>query len=311
MSKIPFAKHATTYTQQITQLTTRGMVIADRGLAERWLKTVGYYRLGAYWLTFENPPTNCKTRSKVFETGTKFEDIIDLYTFDRELRLLVTEAIERTEIALRASWTYHMVNKYGAHAYLQPTEFTFDLDYHQQVGRSAQQFRRSSETFVTHYRDTYYPPALPPMWIATELMTFGELSIWVAKTRNNAIKTDVARDMGLGNIEILTGTVQSLSYVRNICAHHARLWNRRLVKRPPHIGTLAPSLLFAPKGQNVVDNSIYNILTFLVHLLRKQSPDTSFAERITDLIDSQPAFVARGMGVPADFKTRPIWTPKP
>lgn len=311
MTKIPFTKQATTYDQQIDQLTTRGMVIADRGLAERWLKTVGYYRLGAYWLTFEKPATNGQTRSKLFVNGTKFEDIVNLYTFDRELRLLVTEAIERTEIALRASWTYHMVNKYGAHAYLEPTEFIFDRDYHQQVNRLAQQFKRSRETFVKHYRKTYYPPTLPPMWISTELMTFGELSMWVEKTRDNSVKTNVSRDMGLGNIEILTGTVGSLSYVRNICAHHARLWNRRLVKRPPHIGTLAPSLLFAPMDSNVVDNSMYNVLTFLVHLLRKQSPDTSFAERVTVLIDSQPAFVAKGIGVPADFKKRPIWAPKP
>ena len=309
MSKTPFTKPATTYAQQISQLIGRGMAISDTGLAERWLKTVGYYRLGAYWLPFETPPTKGQTRSKVFTQGTKFEDVIKLYTFDRELRLLVMEATERTEIALRTSWTYHMVNKYGSHAHLDPTEFTFGLKYHNQVSRLTQEIERSREKFVKHYLKTYDPPTVPPLWIVTELMTFGALSMWVENIRDNQIKTAIARDMGLGNIDLMKGTIQSLSYARNICAHHARLWNRGLVKRPPKLNILATSLTIEPARPNVLNNSMYNILTILVHLLRKQSPNTTFATRVTDLIDAQPAFVAQGMGFPADWKTRSIWVP--
>ena len=307
----PFSKPASTYVEQLTKLTDRGMNIGDPELAKRWLKTVGYYRLGAYWLTFEQPPTNGQTRSKSFVQGTTFEEVVNLYTFDRELRLMVTEAIERTEIALRASWTYHVVNAYGAHAYLDETKFDFGLDYHQQVGRLSNQVRRSSETFVKHYRRSYFPPTLPPMWIVTELMTFGELSQWVSKTRDNTIKLNVARDLGFRNVETLTGTIASLSYVRNICAHHGRLWNRRLVKRPPTMRFLTHSLKLTQAQQNEVENTMYNILTILVYLLRKQSPDTSFAERISTLVASQPALVNGGMGIPANWQTLPIWTPPP
>lgn len=307
VTKVPFDKPATTYAEQISQLIDRGMIVADQELAKKWLVTVGYYRLGAYWLTFEKPPTNGQTRSKLFVTGTKFEDVVALYTFDRRLRLLITEAIERTEIALRTSWTYHMVNAHGAHAYLDETQFDFGLEFSQQLSRLAQQVRRSSETFVKHYKKTYYPPSMPPMWVVTELMTFGELSIWVENTLDNRIKGAITRDIGLGRLKIMTGTIQALSYVRNICAHHGRLWNRGLVKKLPKINNLAPSLLFIPARPNEVENSIYNVLTILAYLLRIQSPETSFAERVTTLLDTQPDFVLRGMGVPVDWKTRPTW----
>jgi len=303
----PFNKPSTTYAEQLDKLTARGMTIADTALAERWLKTVGYYRLGAYWLTFEKPPAQGQTRSKRFVDGTTFEQVINLYTFDRELRLLVTEAIERTEIALRASWTYQLGNAHGPHAYLDPNKFEFDLDYHQQVNRISSQVRRSSETFVKHYRRTYYPPTMPPLWIVTELMTFGEISKWVEKTRENFIKLNVARDMGFPNMETLTGTIASLSYVRNICAHHGRLWNRRLVKRPPYLRLLSASLQGTRRNPNEIDNTIFNILTILVYLLRKQSPDTSFAERVIRLADTQPDYIRQGMGIPDDWKSRPIW----
>lgn len=104
-----YKKTATTIDEQLNLLKQRGMKCTDEHLVKLWLKTVGYYRLSAYWLPYEQPPVAGQTRSKKFYAGTEFEKIVDIYTFDRQLRLLVSEATERIEIALRTSWTNRMV----------------------------------------------------------------------------------------------------------------------------------------------------------------------------------------------------------
>lgn len=90
-----YDKPPTSVDEQIALLKGRGLVCADEALVRRWLVTVGYYRLSAYWLPYELPPPTGQTRSKTFAPDTPFESIVDIYTFDRQLRLLVTEAIER------------------------------------------------------------------------------------------------------------------------------------------------------------------------------------------------------------------------
>lgn len=110
--------------EQVSLLKGRGLVCADEALVRRcWLVTVGYYRLSAYWLPYELPPPAGQTRSKAFAPDTSFESIVDIYTFDRQLRLLVMEAIERIEIALRASWTHRLSLASGPHAHTDPSLF--------------------------------------------------------------------------------------------------------------------------------------------------------------------------------------------
>ena len=103
-------------------LQSRGMV-GDEELMRRWLKTVGYYRLSAYWLPWELPPADGETRSKRFPPNTNFTDIVDIYIFDRQLRLLIMEAIDRFEIAVRARWTNLFSLAHGSHAHMDPANF--------------------------------------------------------------------------------------------------------------------------------------------------------------------------------------------
>ena len=111
-----YQKKPTTIDQQVTLLKARGMSISDENTAKEWLEKIGYYRLSAYWLPFEITPENVDTRSRKFKPNTSFLEVTNLYVFDQRLRLLVFEAIETVEIHIRSRWTYHMANKYGAHA---------------------------------------------------------------------------------------------------------------------------------------------------------------------------------------------------
>jgi abortive infection bacteriophage resistance protein len=109
-----FTKPPLSFEAQVDLLIDRGMEIADRTRAKRYLAHLNYYRLAAYWLPFEQDhPTHR------FRPGTNFDQVLEHYIFDRELRLLVMDAIERIEVSLRTNWAYTLSHSYGPHAHLQ------------------------------------------------------------------------------------------------------------------------------------------------------------------------------------------------
>lgn len=305
-----YSKPATTIDEQIRRLRDRGMVCRDEQLVKRWLVTVGYYRLSAYWLPYEIAPNGAQTRSKQFTQNTEFETIIDIYTFDRQLRLLVMEAIERIEIALRTSWTYHLAHASGPHAHMLAELFDSSDDHKQYLQKLKESIDRSKEVFIAHYTGRYTDPSMPPLWAVTELMTFTELSKWIAFTTDRKIGSAIARDVGLPTRETLSGAIQAISFVRNICAHHGRLWNRQLVKRIPNIKRFKADLLIGLDGQQAQpDNRLYNILVLLARLVVHQSSDSTFPKRLMALVESRAPHQQEAMGFPEDWSQRPIWAP--
>lgn len=284
------------------------MDVGDPATAKKWLETVGYYRLSAYWLPFEKPPENNNVRSKLFKAEAKLEEVTDLYVFDRRLRVIVLEAIERVEVHVRSRWTYHMSHAHGAHAHLDHRLFSGGLNHAEQLVRLARSVEKSEETFVVHYKAKYTEPYSPPLWSATELMTLGELSKWFQATKNNSIKSQVGHDLGLPTKEIVEGTLQVLSYVRNICAHHGRLWNRRTVKRLPKIKRFQKDLVLVSEGdQEKNDNRLYNVLVVLLHLMDRQATDSTLRERLRTLIEERSDTDRSTMGFPVDWQKRPVW----
>lgn len=305
-----FEKLATTIDRQLDLLATRGMLIGDEPSARTWLETVGYYRLSAYWLPLERPAENGASRSKRFKVGVSLQDVTDLYVFDRKLRILVLEAIERIEVNVRSRWTYHMSHAHGAHAHLNHALFNGGLDLAEQLVRLARSVEKSEETFVLHYKRKYSYPYSPPLWSATELMTLGELSKWFQGTRDNRIKSQVARDVGLPTVEVAEGVLQVLSYVRNICAHHGRLWNRRTVKRLPLIKRFQHDLCLVNdrSGKWEVDNSTYNVLTVIITMMDFQNTDGTYRSRLMALLSERSDRDRAAMGFPIDWKARQIWS---
>ena len=115
MNKIPFNKPALSVSQQIAKLEGRGLIVNDKTLAENALRNLNYYRLSGYWMYFED-----NRNPHHFKTGTKFEDILNLYNFEKELRTYIFEGISRFEVSLRTQFSHQVGMKYGSHSYLQP-----------------------------------------------------------------------------------------------------------------------------------------------------------------------------------------------
>ena len=308
-----YSKPALSISDQAQLLLGRGLVCEDRQRLEHYLSNIGYYRLSAYLLPFEQPSTNGNSRNHRFIPGTTFEQVLNLYVFDRKLRLLVMEAIERIEVAARTRWASAMALRHGSHAHMNADLFKDPWQHACDIARVAKELRDSNETFVVHYRKKYEAPYLPPIWAVVETMTLGGLSRWIASTNDNQVKLEVARMLGMPTIEILEQVLHALTPMRNICAHHARLWNRRFILLLPNIkrlrGQFITETIVTPAGttQEPLTREIYNFLVVIQNLMLKMSPTTSWGERLTEHIQLLSPEQQMAMGFPVDWKTRQPW----
>lgn len=300
---LTFSKPSLTYAQQIAHLRANGMLIADEADAEYWLRHVSYYRLSAYWLYFERPKGTTGPR---FRAGTTFEDVTALYDFDRNLRRLVMRGTEHVEVALRGSWAYQLAHAGGPHSFLRSSLYK-DLHEFQSSRRKLQlAAARSSETYIDHYRRKYAQPKLPPVWMVAEMMSFGQLSRWFTNLNDRAIRNRIAGPLGLPET-VLVPLVRHVTDMRNICAHHGRLWNRGFL-HPPKLAMKPVDLnasldLFA----NQAPAKLYNGLTLVAHVVRTVAPSSSWQSDVRLLIGTHPTGDIASMGFPADWFSRPLW----
>lgn len=166
-----YAKPALTHQEMVDQLLRRGLDVPERERALRYLQHIGYYRLSPYMIPYQS-----RDGSHRFQAGATFDDVLSLYVFDRKLRLLVLDAVERVEVAARAGLTDVMSAETGnPHWYLDPSLFRDPLNHRRlcdEVRREcAQQLNRPAEpvgdsivhrSALEHYLTTYATPELPP-----------------------------------------------------------------------------------------------------------------------------------------------------
>lgn len=295
--KVPFTKAATTWQQQLALLEARGMDIGDRAEAEHRLRHVQYYRLGAYWLPFE-----ADHATHQFKPGTTLAAVWDLYEFDRELRLLVMDAIERVEVSVRGRWAYEVAHNHGPHAHLDATYFNPKY-WQKNLDMLREAVNRSDETFIKHLRGRY-SEALPPAWAVCEVMSLGQLSRWFDSLMPMPTRRAVAGAIGFDE-HVAERFLHHLTTVRNVCAHHGRLWNREFTVIPqlPRTKPLGLKAQLVPRSRR-----LYNTLVLLAHSLNVVSPGNHWRDRLLVLCSRRGADYA-AMGFPANWKGMPIWKP--
>lgn len=160
-------KPAISIQDQITLLQNRGMHFRNINDAPHFLNNISYYRLKGYWWEMQIDKVN-----HLFAPQSFLEDVIDLYNFDRHFRLIVFNAIERIEIALRTKLIYHLSQSYGPHWYLSPAIFQDPKRFTSFLGKISMDMSNSSEEFIVkHYIN--HPAEMPESWKALEVLTFG------------------------------------------------------------------------------------------------------------------------------------------
>lgn len=245
----PYAKPFLTVAQQAGRLRERGLDIGSADYAESLLRRIGYYRLSGYWYLFREPdPSGDGVRRSTFASGSSLRTVHQIYDFDRALRMRVFDALEMVEVALRFR-IGHLLGRDHVYAHRDPTyllpSFTgqdsqhpalsysrwLDSDHAGWLREVNREESRSSETFVEHVTAKYGGPL--PIWVATEIMSFGTLSrlfSGMPSTQKNRIAAafGIVDAVPNGDGSLAGNWLNHLRYIRNTCAHHARLWNKNL-----------------------------------------------------------------------------------
>ncbi len=296
-----FEKPSVSIADQIALLEARGIAVPDRAHTAHCLQHVSYYRLRAYWLPFEDaaPPNGEHT----FKNGTTFDDVLDLYVFDRRLRLLVMDAIERVEVSLRGSWAHHLAMKYGPHGYLVPALYNRADRYAQAFAKLIEDLNRSKDTFIVHYRSKYDDPEHPPIWMTAEVISLGQLSMWYSNLKSRPDRQAIAKTYGLDET-VLVSLAHHLTYVRNICAHHGRLWNKQITVKMTV--PKSPASLKLAMNQNV-HGRLYNTVAVLGYLMGIVAPENQWRQHLLELMDSCALADENAMGFPQNWKNLSAW----
>lgn len=275
-------------------LRKRGMIVDDPTAAADALRNVNYYRLRAYWQPFER---NVVTHQ--FRDGVRFDDITRIYQFDSALRRLCMVTLELIELSMRARVAAEFARQYGPHGHENG-----DIAYKYNKWTSA--FRQlkldlthPADKFVVHFHKKYSDDT-PPIWAVVETLSFGTLSYWFKHTLPRSVQHAIARSLGI-HADIIAQWLHHLTVVRNIIAHHGRLWNRVLpfpVKVPR---THQTTSVMTSDGRK-----LYNTLVILLYLRNIIEPDNTWGHELLTLVQLYSIDVSQ-MGFPNDWMARDVW----
>lgn len=319
------------YADQLQQLEDRGMQVTDRARALEYLKRIGYYRLSGYWFPFRERSAPCvlldangrkpKDTKKVetlvldpFRAGATFQHAVELYVFDKKLRLLALDALERIEIALRVDIS-HTLGKLDPFAYLKPEffheAFGEKLDkesgltkQHGWLAKHAQLIKRSNEEFVRHNKAKYGLPLA--IWVSCEVWDFGAMSTLFAGMRD-AEQNAIAAQYGVNDGRVFASWLRSLNYLRNVCAHHSRLWNRNIVEQPKQLSSAELPWFAQFETDAHARARCYMLLRFVRHLMGVINPASSWPDRMkAHLLTFPPALAGLGLNLEG-MGAKPGW----
>lgn len=317
MPDCKYTKPPKTYDEQIDLLLSRGLDIKDKARASRHLSSISYYRLSAYMLPYKKWENRLLTDN--FIAGITWDHVHDLYVFDRKLRLLIFDAIERLEIAIRTQIIYQLSHKYGSHwqdnkdifkvnSYERKDGKVVTIDVHHDIQRhiSEQLASNKAEVFIQHYAQKYTNPVNPPSWMSVEIMYFNHLSQICNNLKERSDIAGIAKWFGLPP-DIFCSWLHTINYVRNISAHHARLWNRDFNIVPAKL-KFSRDNLWVSNPETVQRAKLYYFLCMINYLLQTANPHSSFKTRLIALLEEYKHVANLGfMGFPTNWKNEQLW----
>jgi abortive infection bacteriophage resistance protein len=297
MTKIIYTKSFLDYRSQIALLKSRGLKFTDEHKALHLLKNISYYRFSGYWY-----PLLSDKQNHIFKPDAYFDTAFNLYKFDRELRKLIHSELEKIEVAVRSKMTYILSMAYGTFWIENITLFSNPLLHQSTLSKIKEELHRSDEEFIMAFKSKYSND-FPPSFILLEIASFGTLSRLYGNLQSGRIKSDVAKAFGLSD-KALESWLHSLVYIRNMCAHHARLWNRQVGIKP----------LFPRHTQhiwinttNISNRRMYYILSIILYLLNVVNPNHTFKQKLESLFLKYPNVDRAAMGFPAGWQHEPLW----
>lgn len=318
-------KPFSTIDEQINILTSRGLAL-DHSVAGQWLRNVGYYRLSGYWYPYreiDDQPGG--RRLDHFIAGASLDDVVRLYEFDRKLRTLLHDGIERVEVTLRSHLS-NLIGALGPLSYRDQALFRPNFDHAawlETARTHAKRARHHSEPIRHH--EAKYGGELP-IWVLTEVLDFADVS----KLYDGLLARDqwtIAEQLGVNiddsvlsanqrkkahKVHPLARWFEHLTVLRNTCAHHTRVWNRSFTPVSTAGLRTIEILRSLPEGQS---ERLYGALIVMGHLLEGASPGTTWMWKVRTLIEDSfielPARNVAEIGFPERWHEERIWSQPP
>lgn len=324
---LPYLKPFRDTRSNIETLKVRGMAFGDEAHAERCISRIGYYRLSAYWYPFRAfcalPAEGGRlVRCDRFIPGATFEQALEFYLFDKEVRLMISDALERIEIGMRA-FLVEVLGALGAHAHRDPRSYNAHLTTPDAVTGHVpldsflsgldNAFGRSKEEFAKHFRRTY--SGHPPIWIAAGGWDWGNLAYTFRYLSDRNMSAICAMIDPALSQKTLVSWMASLNEVRNACAHHSRLWNKALTnspgfQKPGQLGDFDHMRNESGKINEHHSNRLYGALMAIIFLMKRIHPKTEWHIRFAALVEKRALpdeISAAAAGFPTAWKDAPIW----
>lgn len=300
-----YSKPALTTEQMIEKLKKRGMIFADENVAVRKLSHINYYRLSAYWFPYL---VDKDVDEGIFATGTTFESMIDQYEFDKKLRAEILNSIELIEVSVRRTWASSLGLEYGAFAHLQASIMKDRNIWHTSTSRLQNEYNKSREEFIRHHHDTYPDLLLPPIWVTSEITTIGSLFHLIDNLKELKDKKIISRHYHLDE-DVFTSFLRHISDIRNICAHHGRLWNKKHTRRFQMPKSKNGDFKFRFNRKKYESNKIYNTIEMLAYFEYVILGAETIRTRLSDLFKEFPLIDKIAMGYPRELVVAPDTSP--
>lgn len=314
MPKVPYSKPFLSYRDQVALLVDKGLAVPDQEDAADKLRRYGYYRLSGYWYTFKAPRTSTSSGPGSMMPGYSFEHAVRLYEFDRTFRLMIMDAVERVEIAMRHEIAYQLgsIDPFAQHRMSLFTPKFWNERKPVWDAREVSNLKRSRELFAAHYKHKHSLPM--PIWISVEIWDFGMLSTLfdglVFKRQRS-----ISQAFAISNPKVLGNWLRSINQLRNVCAHHGRVWNKiyteRLSAPSPEECPRFSHVLVTEDTWNNVSNTVYAPLLALRHLTDCINGGSSdWSERVAGHLGSFPSVPGHDislMGIPAAWDQSGNW----
>lgn len=282
----------------VTLLQSRGLKITDSDSASEYIRNIGYYRLSGYLYPFLASP---KTAQR-FKSGAKFDAALSLYRFDKKLRLLLFNEIEKIEVSLRSSLANIVAKETGNIFWItDQSMFTSQDRFQKTMDLIDKELINSKEDFILHFKNKYSNP-YPPAWILVEILPMGVITRIYGNLRSNALKKLIAARYALP-VPVFVSWLTVITLTRNSCCHHARIWNRKyavspmLIKKSKHPwinATVSPDKTFFE----------ICIIKWLIDII---SPNNDMKQHLLDLLALYPNVDIHAMGFPDSWEREPLW----
>ncbi|MGN7515977.1 MAG: Abi family protein [Allomuricauda sp.] len=303
-----YSKSAFTKEQQIARLKERGLRVPNVVLAIKYLSHISYYRLGEYWYVMQSDK-----EEHIFKPNSNFEDVVALYNFDAELRLLLFDVIEKIEISLRTKLIYHLSLEIDPWWFQNSDLFVDTMAHAKTLAGLEEEITRSRSkdpTIKKHFKKHKDDKRFPPSWKTLEQTSFGTLSKLYGNLKHTIESKDIiAEELGAVNHTYLPSWLQSIAQIRNFCAHHSRLWNRnlpgtvKLLSKPPNPWIV--DKVNVPKQHEFIH--LYVHMCLMKYLLNIIQPNNQFTARLEALFLKYPNVDPNALGMKTNWQQEPLW----